>query len=144
MRASRDKIKSTTDLPDNIKEFATIAGLVFVQLYKAFPEPININLEAIAVAMGIDAEHWREHGLPSGRRFTVAQSLTIGWLKAEGFTRSFGSHPSEQVLLATKGLVAMNALPPEPHGQSVGTKLTEASQNASHIDTSRLGEFIAA
>jgi hypothetical protein len=130
------------DLPANIREFSTIAGIVFAQLYDAFPEIINVDVTAIAAAMGIDKDKWKEQTLPSGRRFNAVQSLTIGWLNSEDFIRSFGSFPGERVVLTAKGLAAMNALPSELGGQRVGVRLTEAVKQSATYDFSKIGDLI--
>lgn len=131
------------ELPDNIKEFNTIAGLFFAQLYKAFPNLINPNPESIALAMGIDKNSWRSYMLPSGNSFNAMQAMTIGWLGHMGYTKWFGSSPSEQVLLSDKGLAAMNALPSALGGWSVGSKLIEvAEQKESKRDLSQVGSLI--
>jgi hypothetical protein len=97
------------DLPPNIQEFNTIAGLIFAQLYPAFPVLIDlIDRPAIAKAMDVT----EETQLSSGRTFNLVLSYTIAWLNAEDYIRSSGAHPAERVVLSTRGLVAMNAVPP--------------------------------
>ena len=57
------------ELPRNIQEFNTIVGLVFGQLYRAFPEVKDLDRLAVEKAMGIpeseggEAEHSATHGL---------------------------------------------------------------------------------
>jgi hypothetical protein len=130
------------ELPDNIREFSAIAGIVLAQLYRAFPEIVNIDLEALAVAMGIDKSQWREEMLPSGRRFNSMQAYTIGWLNSEDYIRAFGASPSERVVLTARGLVAMNALPLELGGKTVGTVLNEAVEKDASRDYSKFGDLI--
>lgn len=45
-----DGHRNTPGLPANIEEFNKAAGLVFAQLYAAFPEHIDIDQVAIASA----------------------------------------------------------------------------------------------
>ena len=128
------------DTPPNIKEFNTIAGLIFAQLYDAFPAVINVEAMAVARAMGIEGEAWNGHVLPSGQSFMAAFSNTIGWLGDEDFTRYRGGSPEEGVRLTSKGLAAMNVVPLGLK-QSVGTALAQSAQKGS-VDFSRVGDLI--
>ena len=101
-----------TELPPlNIQEFNKVAGLVFAQLYKAFPILEDIDRKGIAKAMGVVGDDWTKHTLPSGRSFHEVLRWTILWLRDEGYTRAAGTLPTEHVILTTKGLAAMNAVP---------------------------------
>jgi hypothetical protein len=113
------------DIPSNMEEFNTIAGLIFAQLYKAFPVRIDLlDRPAIAKSMGISGD-WTVHKLPSGRTFANVLAHTISWLTVENYINSSGGHPAAQVALSSKGLVAMNAVPPGLK-QSLGSELTKA------------------
>jgi hypothetical protein len=90
--------------PLNIQEFNTITGLIFAQLYKAFPGVEDIDRAAIAKTMGVAGDDWSKHMLLSGRSFDKALAYTIGWLTAEEYIRAYGAHPSQNVMLTAKGL----------------------------------------
>jgi hypothetical protein len=121
-----DEESRMSDDPPNIQEFNTIAGLIFAQLYKAFPVVENIDREGIAKAMRVEGSSgdWSAHRLRSGRSFSEALSFTILWLKDEGYTRAYGTMPSERVTLTTRGLMAMNAAPSSLK-EKVGVELTK-------------------
>jgi hypothetical protein len=104
-------------------------GLIFAQLYKAFPDIEDIDRQGVATAMGVKGNDWGSHRLPSGRSFGDVLSFTIGWLKAEGYTRAYGNHPAERVSLTTKGLMAMNAVPSGLQ-EKVGIELTKVIDRA--------------
>jgi hypothetical protein len=100
------------ELPPNVQEFNVITGLIFNQLYKSFPVIVDlIDRSAIAEAFGVQGNDWAAHKLPSGRSFSEVLAYTTAWLAREGYIMAAGSHPSERVTLATKGLIAMNAVP---------------------------------
>jgi hypothetical protein len=85
---------------------------------------------------------WGKHILPSGRSFNDVLSGTIGWLKAEDYTLAFGQHPASRVILTTKGLKAMHAVP-SPLKETVGTELRNATETRSGVlDLSRIGDLI--
>jgi hypothetical protein len=129
------------DLPPNIKEFNVIVGLIFNQLYKVFPVIVPLlDRDAIAKALGVQGTDWSAHKLPSGRSFSEMLSYTTGWLVQEGYIKSFGSHPSERVTLATKGLIAMNAVPTGLKAP-LGTELSKVADGP-NINTSAIGDFI--
>jgi hypothetical protein len=132
-----------SDVPPNIQEFNTIAGLIFAQLHRAFPIVEDIDRKGIAKAMGVVGDDWSKHELPSGRSFNDMLAGTIGWLKAEGFTKVYGAHPAERVLLTEKGLAAMNAVP-SGLKESLGTELRKAAEggSTSNPDLSRIGDLI--
>jgi hypothetical protein len=131
---------SMSDLPSNIQEFNTIIGLIFAQLYKALPLIEDIDRAGIAKAMGVACNDWSKHQLPSGRSFNDVLAHTIGWLNAEGYIRAYGDHPAQRVMLTTKGLAAMNAV---PFGlqESLGTELRKAVETP-NFDLSRIGDLI--
>jgi hypothetical protein len=130
------------ETPPNIDDFNKVAALVFAQLYKAFPVPVNIDREAIAKALGVPGKDWGNFMLPSGRSFDDMLDTTIGWLKADEYIRAFGPPPHTRVALATKGLRAMNAVP-SPLKETVGTELRRATEtNSEAFDLSRIGDLI--
>ena len=127
------------EIPSNVAEFNTIAGLIFAQLYPKFPDLVNIDREAIAKAMGVTESDWGKHKLESGRSFSAALSLTTAWLEMEGYIKSAGSFPGERAILTTKGLTAMNAIP-SGLKQTLGTAVVTAA--AGPIDLSRVGDLV--
>jgi hypothetical protein len=130
------------ETPPNINEFNQIAALVFAQLYRAFPVVADIDREAIAKALGVSEENWANHMLPSGRSFNDMLSGTIGWLMADNYTIGYGSSPSQSVMLTTKGLQVMNAVP-SPLKETVGTELRKATETSSGpFDLSKIGDLI--
>jgi hypothetical protein len=124
-----------------VQEFNQIAGLIFAQLYEAFPVAEDINKARLAQAMGADGTDWPAHVLPSGRTLNEMVAHTIGWLNREGFISAYGSHPAERVVLTTKGLAAMNVTPAELK-RSVGTELREAAGKGGSMNLSAVGDLI--
>ena len=129
-----------SEAPKNIQEFNTIAGLIFAQLYVAFPVLVDIDRNSIAQAMGAAGGDWT-HKLPSGRSVSEMLAYTISWLTAEEYTRAAGSHPAERVTLTSKGLAAMNAVPAGLK-QSIGAALTKATEQGSQSNHSAIGDLI--
>jgi hypothetical protein len=127
-----------SELPPNIQEFNKVVGLVFAQLYEAFPQTKNLDRAAIAKAMGVSETDWTTHIFPSGMSFAHMLAHTLGWLNAEGFIRSAGGHPAEMVTLTHKGLVALNAVPTGLQ-QSIGTAVVEGGRAG---DLSRIGDLV--
>jgi hypothetical protein len=136
-----DDRRKTPELPANIDEFNKAAGLILLQLYAKVPEPINIDYVAIARAFGVDEVGWNAHVLPSGRSLSALISLTLGWLKMEGYFNTFGSHAAENALLTEKGMRALNAMPPGLQG-TVGTELKKAVERGPRVGLSGVGELI--
>lgn len=130
----------TVEIPAHIKEFNTIAGSVLAQLYEAFPQSTDVDKQAVAAAVGVDPANFLTATLPSGRSFNVMLAYTIVWLNDEGFSRSFGGHPAERVVLASRGLGALNG-PSNLEGLTVGSSLTQAAGRG-HIDGSAIGDLI--
>src|SRR5262245_57683524 len=119
--------ESSSGPPANIQEFNRIAGLVFAQLYAQFPTEVDIDRQAIANAFGVEGSDWGGHQLPSGKSFDEVLSGTIGWLKHQGYTASFGDHPSQRVMLTEKGSAALNAVP-QGLSATVGSSLVSATE----------------
>jgi hypothetical protein len=127
--------------PANIAEFNTIVGLVFAQLYEAFPMSVDlIDRDGIAKAMGITGE-WSTHRLPSGRTFNEILAYTIGWLSSQRYTMSHGAHPAERVTLTDKGLAALNRMPEGLTG-TVGSELVKAKSETGRRDWSGFGDLV--
>jgi hypothetical protein len=119
---------NTKALPQNIEEFNAIAGLAFAQLYKEFPARVDIDKDAIANVMGVSSD-----SLPSRRSFSQILAATLSWLQDEGYI-SGSNHPShaswQKLVLAEKGLRAMNSVPPSL-GEPVGSHLRNLSDQPS-------------
>jgi hypothetical protein len=64
-------------VPSNIQEFNTVAGLIFAQLYRAFPVHKDIERAGIAKAMAVAEDAWKNHPLPLGRSFADVLAHTI-------------------------------------------------------------------
>jgi hypothetical protein len=128
-------------VPANIAEFNTIVGLVFAQLYEAFPVAVDlIDRDGIAKAMGITGE-WSAHRLPSGRTFNEMLAYTMAWLSAQRYTISSGAHPAERVTLTDKGLAALNRMPQGLAG-TVGSELIKAKSDSDRRDWSVFGDLV--
>jgi hypothetical protein len=127
--------KDSAKPPANMGEFTTIAGLIFTQLYNEFPVAATIDRTAIASAMGVanSSAH-----LQSGRPFTDVFVHSLSWLSNEGYVRSAGLLPYEQVTLTTKGLTALNAVP-QGLSTTIGSTL---ATNASAGNWSSVGEVV--
>jgi hypothetical protein len=129
------------EVPLNIQEFNTIAGLIFAQLYKAFPVVEDIDRAGIAKAMGVVGNDWSKHKLPSGLTFSDLLAHTVSWLSVEDYTRAAGAHPGERVMLTTKGLAAMSAVP-SGLKESLGTELKKAVEKGSSLNYGAIGDLV--
>jgi hypothetical protein len=130
------------ETPSNIDDFNKIAALVFAQLYREFTVQVDIDGTAIAEALGVPEGTWDSFMLPSGRSFHVMLNETTRWLKANNYTMTFAANPSESVILTTKGLRVMNAVP-SPLTETVGTELRKATEPKSgSYDLSKIGDLI--
>jgi hypothetical protein len=119
--------------PPNIAEFNTIVGLIFAQLYEAFPVLVDlIDRNSIAKAMGVMGD-WSAHKLPSGRTFNEMLAYTIAWLSAQNYALASGSHPAERVTLTDKGLAALNRMP-KGLATTVGSELVKAKSEPNRRD----------
>ena len=124
------------ELPPNMQEFNKIVGLVFSKLYPAHPVPTDIEADEIATLYGVEKSQF----LPSGRTFNDVFAHTMAWLLTEGYTDSRGASPRQRVVLATKGLQAMNAVP-SGLTNTVGEEIVQKT-TAGKVDVSWIGELI--
>jgi hypothetical protein len=132
------------EAPANIQDFNQIAGMIFVQLYKAFPRVEDIDRNGIAQAVGVpllDGANWENHKLPSGRSFNEMLSHTIAWLNDQDYIKACGGHPSQRVILTDRGLRAMNAMPMSLD-QSIGSALKNEADKGNSRDLSKIGDFV--
>jgi hypothetical protein len=112
----------------NMQEFNEITAVIFGQLYKAFPVAArDINPDRVAAVLGIADIRQK---MPSGRLFKEVFASTLDWLIWEEFIRAPGPLPSDGVVLTTKGMAALNAVPPSL-GRPLGSELADATKQAS-------------
>ena len=83
--------------------------------------------------MDVADDDWSKHKLPSGRSFDEVLAYTIGWLSAEGYIKAYVAHASENVMLTTKALSTMNAVP-SGLNESLGTELRKAVRMVLHLN----------
>jgi len=128
------------ETPANIQEFNTTAGLIFAQLYRAFPVAQDVDRKSIAKVMGVVGENWGGHKLPSGRSFSEMLAYTNNWLAFEGYIHVSGSHPAERVTLTEKGLAAMKAVPAGLK-DSLGSELRKATERGA-FNAGSIGDLV--
>jgi hypothetical protein len=133
---------SSSSPPANVTEFNVIAGLVFAQLYEQFPVRVgHLHEGAIGMAMGAAApSEWSTHVLPSGRSLGEVLFHSVKWLSEEGYVRSAGLTPYEQVTLTEKGLAALNSVP-QGLSTTVGSSLVKAT-SGSERNWSGVGDLV--
>jgi hypothetical protein len=119
---------TASELPPNIKEFNEITAVTLGQLYIAFPVPQRINPDEVAAVLGLAN---RRQQMPSGRAFNDLLDHTLKWLRDEHFIQS-NPHlaGANDLLLTTKGLAAMSAVPPSLN-RPLGSELADATKEAS-------------
>ncbi|MCA1467230.1 hypothetical protein I6F09_04925 [Bradyrhizobium sp. IC3195] len=107
----------------NMQEFATIAGLILDQLAETHPIRTRISEDAIMQTMKI--EHAMQV-MESGRMFKEVYTATLKWLVLEGFV----DHGLvELYCLTTKSLAALNAVPANLGGKSIGQSISDAKHD---------------
>ena len=107
----------------NLREFATIAGLILDQLLEHHPIRVSINDYPVMLIMGVTDPTEK---MESGRTFKEMFGATLQWLNEEGFVDSAGITPRERVRLTTKALAVLNAMPPNLGGKSIGDSIADA------------------
>jgi hypothetical protein len=122
----------------NLREFATIAGLILDQLLEHHPIRVNISDYAVMLIMGV-AEPTEK--LESGRMFKEMFGATLQWLNEEGFVDSSGLTPRERIRLTTKALAVLNAMPPNLGGKSIGDSIADAKNADTPEGRSRIATF---
>jgi hypothetical protein len=118
---------TASELPPNVREFNEITAVIFARLFNAFPIPSNIPPDKVADELGLAD---RQQEMPSGWTFNKVFVSTLDWLIAEGFVRPSGPLNIDGVVLTTKGMAAMNAVPPSL-SRPLGSELAEATKEAS-------------
>jgi hypothetical protein len=107
----------------NMAEFATIAGLILDQA--AEQHPIRVSITSEPIMQTLKVEHPMQL-LESGRMFKEVFAATLQWLMQEGFIDSSGHVPGQRVCLTTKALAALNAMPANLNGKSIGDSISNA------------------
>jgi hypothetical protein len=128
---------ASIEVPINIQEFNTIAGLIFAKLSQSHPLPTDIDGATIASLYGIE----ETAVLPSGRVFSDLFTYTLIWLNDEHYTSTRAGHPAQRAVLTTRGLQAMNAVPSSLSKTTVAVELQKASKNSA-INLSMIGELV--
>src|SRR5262249_1823738 len=116
-----------SELPPNMQEFNEITAVIFSKLFDAFPVARKINPDEVAALLGL--ADLRQQ-MPSGRLFKEVFASTMDWLIREDFIRTIGTLPSDGLVLQTKGVAALNAIPPSL-GRPLGSELADATNQAS-------------
>jgi hypothetical protein len=116
-----------SELPSNMRDFNEITAVIFARLFKAFPVPLTLNPDEIAGVLGLTD---RQQVMPSGRAFYEVLNHTVQWLIKEDFVRSQGHFPVERMVLTTKGMAALNIVPPSLN-RPLGSEIAEATKEAS-------------
>ena len=70
--------------------FKVMVGLIFSQLYDAFPISKKLNIDKIAEAMYISSDSTGFRAIFDGSKFELILNSSLIWLKEEGFLRSGG------------------------------------------------------
>lgn len=136
-----------------IDHFNTMVGLIFAQLYEQFPLESEIDQGALADAMGVSKEDanvfhdrpiYNFGKLPSGDQFYSLMVYSLKWLREEEFIRAKGENADRHVVLTSKALVAMNAVPPGlKHQDSLGSQLVGAAKGAGrNASNAAIGDIV--
>jgi hypothetical protein len=137
---------------DNIDYFNEAVGLIFSDLYSAFPKRIAVDPRGIAERMGVQLsfpeppkrpdlrlspidDSPRFATLDTGVEFEAMLKSTKQWLQDEGFIRGGDGEGRGQFQLTAKALTAMNATP-QGLSEPLGSKLS-AAVKATGSDTRR-------
>jgi hypothetical protein len=118
---------TAAELPPNLQEFNEITAVIFSQLYLTFPIPRAMHPEFAAHMLGLPDQR---HEMSSARTFEKVFAQTLKWLVDEGFVRGEGLVGIDGVVLTTKGLAAMNVVPPSL-SRPLGSELADATEQAS-------------
>jgi hypothetical protein len=117
------------DLPPNVREFNTLAGLILAKLYLCLPGFAALQMVEFAQAMNIPESEIDSRKLASGVSFHALWNDTLVWLSAEGFTRPTNMARPEILTLTMKGLGVLNAVPPDLK-QTLGTAMVNRAPPA--------------
>jgi hypothetical protein len=117
---------TASELPPTMQEFNEITAVIFGKLFERFPVARKFSPDEVATVLGL-ADIRQQ--MPSGLLFKEAFASTMDWLINEGFVRYSGAQPGA-VVLTTKGMAAMNIVPPSL-SRPLGSELADASKQAS-------------
>jgi hypothetical protein len=118
---------TASELPPTMQEFNEITAVIFGKLFERFPVARNVRPDEVATVLGL-ADIRQQ--MPSGLLFKEAFASTMDWLISEEFIRALGPLRSDGVVLTTKGMAAMNIVPPSL-SRPLGSELADASKQAS-------------
>jgi hypothetical protein len=128
-----------TKLPPNMQEFNEITAVIFKQLYTAFPVGQNIDIDAVAKALGLPD---RRQSMPSGRPFNEVFVSTLDWLISEQFVRSLGHLAVERVVLTQKAITVMNTVLPRL-SEPLGSEIARAANDTTSVSgKTKIGEIM--
>ena len=113
------------EVPSQMQEFNEIAAVILSEVFRTFPIARAIDPDRVADALGLD----RRQVMASAWPFDTVFVSTLDWLMNEGFVRSSGPL-SEGVVLTTKGMAALNIVPPSL-SRPLGKELADATEQAS-------------
>lgn len=135
-------------MPTNVEYFGEMTGLIFNQLLEKFPFPRDIDIPAIASAMGVtyqedptirglgSAASAQCYGkLANGSSFFHMLEESLDWLESESFIVKQGPVqgrtfvPGHNARLTAKALAAMYVTPVD-FKKPLGVKLTDAIKGA--------------
>jgi hypothetical protein len=116
-------VEGQNNVPENIREFNTIVGAIFAELYPALPIWKTLAMSHVLAVFG------SSDGIALERRRKVFIH-TVPWLIDEGYLRLGSASTAEapRLCLAEKGLRAMNAVP-AGLDRSVGSELVETAKD---------------
>jgi hypothetical protein len=114
------------ELPPQMQEFNEIAAVILSQVFRTFPVARAIDPNRVADTLGLD----RQQVMASACPFDKVFASTLDWLIDEGFVRRIGPLSMDGVVLTTKGMAAMNVVPPTL-SRPFGTELADATEQAS-------------
>jgi hypothetical protein len=118
---------TASELPPTMQEFNEITAVIFGKLFERFPVARSISPDEVAAVLGL-ADIRQQ--MPSGLLFKEAFASTMDWLISEDFIRALGPLRSDGIVLTTKGMAAMNIVPPSL-SRPLGSELADASKQAS-------------
>ena len=137
-------------MASNLDHFNAVTGLIFTQLYEAFPLTVRIDYVGILQALGLEPD--LRHGT-DGRQFvsqypdfengtnsSAVLNGAVSWLEDEGFIRknSYDEHT-----LTSRALAALNSVPESVGGATLGSKLGGAAKHAgAEAGRAAIGEVV--
>jgi hypothetical protein len=114
------------EVPSQMQEFNEIAAVILSEVFRTFPIARAIDPDRVADALGLD----RQQVMASAWPFDKVFASTLDWLIDEGFVRRIGPLSVDGVVLTTKGMAALNIVPPSL-SRPLGKELADATEQAS-------------